>query len=231
VDGAYHGPVKIWRWSLLLLGAAVAGAAACSNDVVVMVGHGTTTTHTPTGTGTPSGTTTNTGTGSWTSTTGTGTGSWTTTTTPTTTTSGCYADLTAAVGATAECTTCMSENCCVEAQSYIANPGTDTMQVMVDCGIGAGDGPCMTPCTVQVCSGSVMYMFFQQCGECVNASCCAPWTACENDPSCLNDCLLSDPGAPACCVPGAPFQLLDQCEATHCAGPCSTPWWPVPACG
>ena len=227
---AYHVRVKVWGWSLLLLGAAVAGAAACSNDVVVMVGHGTTTTPTPTGTGTHTTTTTSTGTGTWT-TTSTGTGTWSTTYTSTPTTSGCYADLTTAVGATAACTTCMSESCCAEAQSYIANPGVDTMQVMMDCGIGAGDGPCMDPCTVQVCNGSVMYVFFQECGNCVNASCCAQWTACENDASCLNDCLLSDPGSPACCVPGTPFQLLDQCEATHCAEPCSTPWWPVPACG
>jgi hypothetical protein len=202
-------------WLVLVLGAGLVGAGACSSKVTV-VQRGdddvpvTTTHHTWT---TTTGST-------WTTSSGT-TSSWTTSSWTTTTATGCDADISEVVGASADCNVCVGNNCCAEAEDFVADPTADTFTAMSDCAIAGGAGPCGEVCLVQVCGGGIYYQFFMTCGDCVNANCCVQWAPCENDASCLNNCIYGDPSSdPACCQPGSLFHALDDCLSASCANEC-----------
>jgi hypothetical protein len=91
----------------------------------------------------------------------------------------------------------------------------------MECGTGDGQGPCYDACTVQVCGGSVVYPFFMACADCLNASCCTPWSACESNSFCSNHCMYDDPSSnPQCCQAGSLYHAVDACIDTSCANEC-----------
>jgi hypothetical protein len=193
------------------LGTALVCVGACSSKVTVLHQDDddstviTTTHDTWTTTTTSSATTSPTTSSTW------------TTTTPT----GCDADITEIVGASAGCSTCVGENCCAEAEAFVADPAADTFTALSDCAVAGGAGPCGEVCVVQMCGGAISYQFFMACGDCMNTNCCAQWAPCENDSSCLNNCLYGDPSStPLCCQPGSLFHELDACQSASCANEC-----------
>ena len=131
--------------------------------------------------------------------------------------SSCQVDLGSALGASALCSTCVAANCCYEGDVYVAYPDEQARNDLVACAIGDSEqGPCAQTCTVAVCGGSVVLDFVQAYGDCMAASCCEPWAACESDATCLADCLLGpDPVSAGCCT-NSLFQALDHCHAASC---------------
>jgi hypothetical protein len=193
--------MKTWRWVVFFLGAGLIGAAACKKSSTVDDDDATTTTHTGTG----SGTTTTTVTGSGTTSTGTGTGGT------------CDVDLAAEVGASAECSTCMAENCCAEAQGFLDDQST--AQAALDCADAAGcvDAQGMRYCITAWCQEEFGVAFFQGLVECNNTSCCTQWDAMQASTTNWDTCAV-DPMPAECCVATAAYKLWEDCMNTNCAG-------------
>jgi hypothetical protein len=193
-----------------VLGTGLACVGACSSQVTVMGGGGdddtipTTTTHT-----TPTGSTTTT----WSTTTDT----WTTTTW-TTTTPTCDIDLGSLIGASAPCNQCVGDNCCAEAQAFESALDQDTFNALSYCAVGAqGEGPCMQQCYSPICGNDQFgYALFQACVDCLNASCCDEFNACNDQGSCQGCLWNFNPG---CCNNGA-FVAWDSCGAGQCQYEC-----------
>jgi hypothetical protein len=133
----------------------------------------------------------------------------------------CELHLDALVGATAECNSCVAESCCAEARAFELAQLTDEWQMLVDCAVSGGQGPCAAACTVRVCEGGLGFQFFMRCADCVNTNCCSSWVPCEADTSCFESCLLAKPPlAPSCCEPGSLYRPIDECAASYCPDEC-----------
>jgi len=195
--------MKTWRWVVFFLGAGLIGAAACKKSSTVDDDDTTTTTHTGTG----SGTTTTTATGSGTTSTGTGTGST------------CDVDLAAEVGASAECSTCMAENCCAEAQAWMDTQDSAATQAAIDCGDAAGcaDAQGQRYCVTVWCTTDAGMAFWQAMMDCHNTNCCTQFDAMEASAVNMDHCFV-DPMPADCCAAGSAYVTWEGCMNTNCAG-------------
>jgi hypothetical protein len=129
----------------------------------------------------------------------------------------CHADLTQATGATPECNACVQDSCCTQAEAFEADPGSATFGALADCAL-TYPAPCTAPCWYTACGDQLSYVFYQACAACVDQHCCSEISACANDATCLNSCLVDADAA--CCQAGSLYKPYDDCLVASCSYVC-----------
>jgi hypothetical protein len=155
------------------------------------------------------------------STTTTATASTTTTATGSTTSStsstACPADLTAALGASAACNACVGQSCCPEAQEFVATHSFSAYEALVACAVGVdSNGPCAAACVSTVCASAYALALYQACAQCLTASCCASFDACQADAQC-SACIWVSPEG---CCSDELYHAWQDCYGGSCMSAC-----------
>ena len=143
--------------------------------------------------------------------------STTSSSTSSTTGPACQADLTQTTGATPECNLCVQDNCCAQAEAFEADPGSAAFGALADCAL-TYPAPCSEPCWYTACGGQLSYVFYEACAACVDQHCCTEISACANDATCLNSCLVDTDAA--CCEAGSLYKAYDNCVVASCSYVC-----------